>query len=580
MSQSLKKALHLFKHDKADTHDESGTGTPTTSGEASPRRPSRSSSPVKCQNPLSAAKNGIADKLHMSDTHARRISEDHPSRDGPLNHEGEPYSKNQARKHEQAVAREERRTSRQHHEEELQQKRRQSEERAEREETPEQRAKYTVWPVNIYAGQLKGLEFLDISTISASLVGKSVGFRARIQNLRKMSAHLVFFVFRQQTSTIQGVMQEQRGISQHMVRWAEHLPLETIVYVKGRVQEVKAKQHEVIGATIHDAEIAVEELHVVSKVDGHMAFSVQDAEISQTDLDGNDTRHVISDRARLSNRILDLRTTTSQSIFRIQSTICNTFRAFLDARGFVEIHTPKLQAAATESGASVFKVDYFGRPAFLAQSPQLAKQMCIAADFKRVYEIGPVFRAENSNTHRHMTEYTGLDLEMAIDEHYHEALRMIDSVFKAIWKGIYEKHRHEIEIVKHHFPHEDLVWLEETPILPFHEGIRMLNESGHRQENGEPLPENEDLHTRDEIALGQLVKEKYQTDYYILDKFPSSARPFYTMPDPSNSDHTNSFDIFLRGQEILSGGQRIHDAVTLKKIWKRKRWIPQQWKSM
>jgi aspartyl/asparaginyl-tRNA synthetase len=113
---------------------------------------------------------------------------------------------------------------------------------------------------------------------------------------------------------------------------------------------------------------------------------------------------------RLNNRIVDLRTASSQSIFRIQSGVCNIFRSYLDERGFIEIHTPKLQGGATESGATVFEVKYFGRPAFLAQSPQLAKQMCIAADFERVYEIGPVFRAEDSNTPRHMTEYTGLDI--------------------------------------------------------------------------------------------------------------------------------------------------------------------------
>lgn len=113
---------------------------------------------------------------------------------------------------------------------------------------------------------------------------------------------------------------------------------------------------------------------------------------------------------RLNNRVVDLRTDCSQSIFRIQSGICKLFRNYLDERGFIEIHSPKLQGSATESGASVFEVQYFGRPAFLAQSPQLAKQMCMSADFEKVYEVGAVFRAENSNTPRHMTEFTGLDL--------------------------------------------------------------------------------------------------------------------------------------------------------------------------
>ncbi len=151
-------------------------------------------------------------------------------------------------------------------------------------------------------------------------------------------------------------------------------------------------------------------------------FTPYEAEVAKEKKDkeeGHNER--LPDRVRRSNRIIDLRTTTSQAVFRINSGVCNLFRSYLDSKGFLEIHTPRIQAGATESGASVFQLDYFGRPAFLAQSPQHAKQMCVAADFERVYDIGPVFRAENSNTHRHLIEYTGLDLEMAIEEHYDEA---------------------------------------------------------------------------------------------------------------------------------------------------------------
>ena len=223
-----------------------------------------------------------------------------------------------------------------------------------------------------------------------------------------------------------------------------------------------------------------------------------------------------------------------------------------------------MQGAATESGASVFKVNYFGRNAFLAQSPQLAKQMAIASDFERVYEVGAVFRAENSNTHRHLTEYTGLDLEMAIEEHYHEALDVIDATLKTIFEGVYKRYRREIDIIKEQFPHEDLVWLPQTPILPFRDAVKMLNETGWLDEDGNPVSDLEDLSTRDEIQLGRVVKEKFKTDYYILDKFPRSARPFYTMPSPEDDRYTNSFDIFVRGQEIISGGQRIHESKMLE----------------
>ena len=285
------------------------------------------------------------------------------------------------------------------------------------------------------------------------------------------------------------------------------------------------------------------------------------------DVASNGTRkqRSLPQRVRLNNRIVDLRTAPAQAIFRIQSGICNLFRGYLDPLGFIEIHTPKLQGGATESGASVFEVNYFGRPAFLAQSPQLAKQMAIVADFEKIYEIGPVFRAEDSNTPRHLTEYTGLDLEMALEEHYHEALDIIDGMFKHLWKGIYEKYSKEIELISHFYPHEKVLWLEETPRIPFKEGIQLLIDSGYKDEDGSTPSILEDMSTPAERALGALVREKYKTDYYILDKFPASARPFYTMPDPSDDRYTNSFDIFMRGQEILSGGQRIHDSVFLEK---------------
>lgn len=226
----------------------------------------------------------------------------------------------------------------------------------------------------------------------------------------------------------------------------------------------------------------------------------------------------------------------------------------------MEIHTPKLQPAATESGAEVFKVDYFGRTAFLAQSPQLAKQMAISADFKRVYEIGPVFRAENSNTHRHLTEYTGLDLEMEIETDYHEAMNVVDDLFQSLFKQIYEQYPREIAVVKEKFPHEDLVWLDKTPRLTFEEGVDLLNSSGWKDTDGKPASPRKDLGTRAEIRLGELVRDEYKTDYYILDRFPASARPFYTKLDAEHSSITNSFDVFLRGQEISTGGQRINDA--------------------
>lgn len=454
--------------------------------------------------------------------------------------------------------------------------------------------------------------------------GTVISFRARIHTLRRMSARMVFIVFRQQTMTIQGVLASFRAkdevaggedstgtITERMVRSVEHYAAEGIVVVHGKLRKAPKR---VKNATIHDYEIDVYEVHKVSSLTENVPFTVYDAEninrdkedvaednkddtkeddsktqsavlspqsespeistdlshlsqelLSRTSLDVQRRERALPQRVRLNNRIIDLRTGPAQSIFRIQSGICNLFRSYLDSKGFIEIHTPKLQGGATESGASVFELNYFGRPAFLAQSPQLAKQMAIIADFERVYEVGPVFRAEDSNTPRHLTEYTGLDLEMALEEHYHEALDIIDGMFKNLWQGIYDRYAPEIELISHFYPHEKALWLHETPRIPFKDGVQMLLDDGWVDDKGNPPSPLEDLATAAERRLGTLVREKYKTDYYILDKFPVSARPFYTMPDPSDDRYTNSFDIFMRGQEILSGGQRIHDSRFLEK---------------
>lgn len=154
---------------------------------------------------------------------------------------------------------------------------------------------------------------------------------------------------------------------------------------------------------------------------------------------------------------------------------------------------------------------------------------------------------------------------MVIDHDYYEAMDMVDGVMKNIFTEIYTRNRKEVDMIKTHFPHEDLIWLDETPRLTFKEATELLAASGWTDDNGKKVSELKDLDTRTEIRLGELVKEKYETDYFILDKFPASARPFYTQLDPDDPRFTNSFDMFIRGQEIVTGGQRIHDTDTLEK---------------
>jgi len=229
------------------------------------------------------------------------------------------------------------------------------------------------------------------------------------------------------------------------------------------------------------------------------------------------------------------------------------FRDVLTKQGFTEIHTPKIISAASEGGANVFKVSYFKGSAFLAQSPQLYKQMAIAADFGKVFTVGGVFRAEDSNTHRHLTEFVGLDMEMAFKFHYHEVVDTIGNMFTQIFKGLRDRFQGEISTVNTQYPSEPFKFLDPPLRLEFPEAVAMLAEAGVE------MGDEDDLSTPAEKLLGRLVKAKYDTDFFILDKFPLAVRPFYTMPDPNNEKYSNSYDMFMRGEEILSGAQRIHD---------------------
>ncbi|RSL66434.1 hypothetical protein CEP53_003338 [Fusarium sp. AF-6] len=385
------------------------------------------------------------------------------------------------------------------------------------------------WPV--HPGEINTVAQLDSLPI-----GTEVTFRARIETQRPLSKVLDFLLLRDQTHSVQGVLARDAD-NADFIKWVRKISSESLVQVSGIL---KQPPQPIRSATHSGVEVDICSVHLVNPAQNLPFSNYKPPETL---------------RNRMSSRILDLRHPSNQALFRVRSMVSRVFRNTLEQYGFVEIHTPKLQPAATESGAAVFPVNYFGRRAFLAQSPQLAKQMSISADFGRVFEVGPVFRAENSNTHRHLTEYTGLDLEMAIDTDYHEVIQFIDIFLKEVFKTVYSSR--ELEVIRKRWPSGEFKWLDETPIIPFSEGLQMLRDDGRDVEE-------EDLSTPDEIRLGQLVREKYNTDYYVLDKFPANARPFYTAKDPEDPKWTRSFDIFIRGQEICSGGQRIHNVEELR----------------
>ncbi|KAJ0408726.1 hypothetical protein P43SY_001950 [Pythium insidiosum] len=397
--------------------------------------------------------------------------------------------------------------------------------------------------------------FKTIGDINPEVQGESFWVRGHLQSVRAKSK-IAFLVFRQATFSIQGVLNESDAVPREMIKFAGSIPKESVV--DAFVTATLAHQP-VLSTTQKDVELTVQKLFIVSKATPELPFQIEDAMRPDALVKAEGSTYVdVGIDTRLNTRVLDLRTPANQAIMRIQSGVGRLFREFLDQRGFVEIHTPKLIGGASESGANCFTLKYFDQDACLAQSPQLYKQMaCACSGLERVYEIGPVFRAENSNTHRHMCEFTGLDFEMVIQEHYHEVLEVFSDLFIYIFENLEKRFARELALVNEQHPFEPLKFRKPSLILSYEEGVEMLRAAGVEQGL------EEDLSTANEKTLGRLVKEKYDTDFYILDRFPLAVRPFYTMPDPKDPRWSNSYDLFIRGEEIVSGAQRVHDAALL-----------------
>ncbi|ODM99228.1 Aspartate--tRNA ligase, cytoplasmic [Orchesella cincta] len=389
-----------------------------------------------------------------------------------------------------------------------------------------------------------------VTDLGVSYATQTVWIRARLHTSRAKGKQC-FVVLRQGRSTIQGIVAVGEKTSKQMLKFVTNVPKESIVDVRGLVQTVPKP---IESCTQSDVELICLEFWVISLAEPRLPLQIDDAARAVTEEGDEDALSIrVNQDTRLDNRILDLRTPTNQAIYRIEAGVCKLFREALERKNFVEIHTPKIISAASEGGANVFTVSYFKTSAYLAQSPQLYKQMAIASDFEKVYTIGSVFRAEDSNTHRHLTEFVGLDLEMAFDTHYHEVVDTIAATFTEIFRGLRDLYAEEISTVNKQYPASPFTFLDPPLRLEFPQAIAMLREAGVE------VGDEDDLSTPNEKLLGRLVKAKYDTDFFILDKYPLVVRPFYTMPDPSNSKYSNSYDMFMRGEEILSGAQRIHD---------------------
>jgi nondiscriminating aspartyl-tRNA synthetase len=243
-----------------------------------------------------------------------------------------------------------------------------------------------------------------------------------------------------------------------------------------------------------------------------------------------------------------LRNLEKRAIFRLSAGVMAGFRSYLDAEGFVEIASPKIVASATESGANVFTLDYFGRPGYLAQSPQFYKQMLVGV-FERVYEVGPVFRAEPHATVRHTNEYVSLDAEMGFIRDHFDVMAVLTGVVKAILAFLRRRYEAELELLEVDMP----LVPEEFPHVHFPDAQELLYKRYGEDCRGEP-----DLAPQHEQWLGEWAREEHASDFLFVTGYPMGKRPFYTYREPLDATYSNSFDLLFRGTELVTGGQRLH----------------------
>lgn len=257
--------------------------------------------------------------------------------------------------------------------------------------------------------------------------------------------------------------------------------------------------------------------------------------------------------AKLDRRSLSLRNIRERARFRIQEGIVRGFRDFLYEQGFTEIHTPKIGAKSAEGGANMFRLSYFHRPAVLQQSPQLYKQMMVGV-FDRVFETGPVFRAEKHNTRRHLNEYTSLDFEMGYIHSFLDICAMETGFLQYTMNLLEKEYNKELKLLNITLPD-----VEKIPYVRFDEAKRLVSEKYNRKIRN-PL----DLEPEEEELIGKYFKEEYNADFVFVTHYPSKKRPFYAMDDPEDTRYTLSFDLLYHGLEITTGGQRIHDLSMLE----------------
>jgi len=262
----------------------------------------------------------------------------------------------------------------------------------------------------------------------------------------------------------------------------------------------------------------------------------------------------------LSNRPISLRNPKIRSIFSVQQTIAKSFRDYLNSQDFKEIFSPKIVSQGAEGGSDVFKVDYFGKLAFLSQSPQFYKQMMVGSGFERVFEIGQVYRAEPHNTARHLSEYVSMDIEMGFIDSLHDLMDLEEGMLNYVFDALSEKHSNVFKSFGVAPPKIE----GKIPRIPLYEMRDLIAKE--KKKNFKGIP---DIDPEGERFAAEIVKKNLGSDLLFLTHYPLSARPFYIMPNKDNPELSESFDLILNGLEITTGGQRIHDYNQLVESMKR-----------
>jgi nondiscriminating aspartyl-tRNA synthetase len=314
---------------------------------------------------------------------------------------------------------------------------------------------------------------------------------------------------------------------------AKKLRSEFVVEMEGIVKERPASAKNEKSPT-GGVEIEVKDIKIISRPEGELPVDIAEE---------NMNLHLDT---LLNYRTLTLRNEKVKSIFKVYGEVLKSYEDIMRKEGFQEIKTPKIVNAATEGGANFFKIKYFDRDAYLAQSPQFYKQAGVGI-FEKVFEIGSVFRAEPHYTTRHVNEYIGLDAEMGFIESVEDVMAELEKVMRYIMKRISENCSEDLEKYNVEIPEDKLI-----PRLKLSDALDIL-----KKEYGKEI-ENEDIDPEGERLISEWAKKKYGSDFLFLTHYPVKLRPFYSMPS-SDKKYTETFDLLFRGIEIASGGQRIHD---------------------